>query len=598
MITLRDSLSKKLTAMNMAVSAAALVLAGAAIFIYDLHTFRINLARSVSVQAQIVGSNSVSPLIFNDPRSAENTMSALRAAPHVTYAGIYDLEGHFFAGYWRDGAIHGFPLPPIPPGELEAHWYKNSRLELVQVIIFGGKPVGIVYIQSDLGALTDRQKSYATILLVILGASLIAALILSRISQRIISRPVMKLAETARTVSREKNYAVRAAPTGTADEVAVLIDAFNDMLTAIQERDSDLQEREEQFRTLADSIPQMAWMAEANGALFWYNQRWYQYTGTTSEQMVGWGWQSIHDPATLPRVLEKWRASINTGKPFEMVFPLRGADGGYREFLTLALPVRDAHGKIARWFGSNTDITEQLRSEEALRRSEKLAATGRLAASIAHEINNPLEAVTNLVYLARKQPSNIQKYLAMADQELDRIAQITKNTLGFYRDTSSPSIVNISVALEEVVSLYARKLQFKKITIRHDYGNNMEILGYPGEIRQIFANLVANAIEATEEKGSIAIKVSRVSVWSDHARKAVRVSVMDSGSGIPPEQMARIFEPFYTTKKDVGTGLGLWLTQNLIKKHRGLIRVRSSIRPERRWTVFSVILPIWDDAGN
>ena len=106
-------------------------------------------------------------------------------------------------------------------------------------------------------------------------------------------------------------------------------------------------------------------------------------------------------------------------------------DGAFREFLTLALPVRDAHGKVVRWFGTNTDITEQRRSEEALRQTEKLAATGRLAASIAHEINNPLEAVTNLVYLARKQPSNVQAYLTLADQELDRIAQITKNTLGF-----------------------------------------------------------------------------------------------------------------------------------------------------------------------
>ncbi len=534
MITLRGSLSKKLTAMNMTVSAAALLLAGAAIFIYDLHTFRINLARSVSVQAQIVGSNSVSPLIFNDPRSAENTLSALRASPHITYAGIYDPEGRFFAGYWREGGAHSFPLPPIPPGQPEAHWYENSRLELIQVIVFGGKPVGIVYIQSDLGALTDRLKSYATILLAILGAALIAALILSRISQRIISRPVMNLAESARAVSRDKNYSVRVASTGTGDEVAVLIDAFNDMLTAIQKRDADLQEREQQFRALADSIPQLAWMAEADGSLFWYNHRWYEYTGTTPEQMVGWGWQAAHDPKELPAVLEKWGTSIRTGKPFEMIFPLRGADGGFRNFLTLALPVRDARGKIARWFGSNTDITEQMRSEEALRRSEKLAATGRLAASIAHEINNPLEAVTNLVYLARKQPANIEKYLSMADQELDRISQITKNTLGFYRDTSSPARVNISAALEEVVSIYARKLQFKKISIKHDYGDNVEIPGYPGELRQIFANLLANAIEATAEKGSIAIKVSQARVWSDGGRKAVRVSVMDNGLGHPP----------------------------------------------------------------
>ena len=141
--------------------------------------------------------------------------------------------------------------------------------------------------------------------------------------------------------------------------------------------------------------------------------------------------------------------------------------------------------------------------QEALRQTEKLAATGRLAASIAHEINNPLEAVTNLVYLAQKQPVNVRKYLKLADQELDRIAQITKNTLGFYRDSGSPSEVNISKMLEEVQALYARKLKFKNITLRADYGDDIKIVGFPGEIRQIFANLIANAIEAISDNGCL-----------------------------------------------------------------------------------------------
>src|SRR6185369_16041425 len=146
------------------------------------------------------------------------------------------------------------------------------------------------------------------------------------------------------------------------------------------------------FRTLADAITQLVWIAQADGWISWYNRRWYEYTGTTPEQMAGWGWQSVHDPEILSEVLEKWKAALSKGQRFEMIFPLRGADGTYRQFLTRALPIRDAQGRILRWFGTNTDITEQLRSAEALRQTEKLAATGRLAASIAHEINNPLEA--------------------------------------------------------------------------------------------------------------------------------------------------------------------------------------------------------------
>jgi PAS domain S-box-containing protein len=588
---LRDSLSKKLTAMNMLVSGGALLLASSAFFAYDFFTFRANLVANTSIQAQIIGSNSVSPLIFNDAKSAGATLSALRASPHIVYAGVYNSKGDYLASYRRDQGAGAVPLPSGILGAAEFSRFERGSFDLAQAVVFQGMPVGFVYIQSDLGAIDSRLRSYAIILFGILGSSLVAALALSRIFQRSIAHPILRLAETARLVSREKDYLIRAVPTGDHDEVAMLVNAFNEMLHEIQERDSALQESERQFRTLADSIPQLAWMAEPNGNLFWYNERWYEYTGSSPEKMMGWGWESVQNPEILPKVVAAWRESIRTGKPFQMIFPLRGSDGNFRDFLTLATPIRDAGGKIVRWFGTNTDITEQQRSEEALRQTEKLAATGRLAASIAHEINNPLEAVTNLVYLSRLQPNNLQKYLKLADQELDRIAQITKNTLGFYRDTASPSVVNLSEVLGEVVALYSRKIHFKKISLRPEFGEGIEVTGFPGEIRQIFANLLANAIEAMSEGGILRIRVSEQFASGNRNSPGVRITFLDDGSGIAPEKMKKIFEPFYTTKKDVGTGLGLWLTLGLVGKHNGSIRVRSSVRPGRTWTVFSVRLP-------
>jgi signal transduction histidine kinase len=289
--------------------------------------------------------------------------------------------------------------------------------------------------------------------------------------------------------------------------------------------------------------------------------------------------------------MTKWRGALAQAIPFEMIFPLRGKDGAFRQFLTRALPLRDARGHVVRWFGTNTDITEQLRSEEALRQTEKLAATGRLAASIAHEINNPLEAVTNLVYLARRQPANVEKYLKLADHELDRIAQITKNTLGFYRDSASPTAVNISEVLEEMLSLYARKLQFKRISLACDNGKAIMIFGFPGEIRQIFANLIANAIEALSDEGCLTIRASEAASVDGNRTRGVRITFLDNGSGIAPADRRKIFEPFYTTKKDVGTGLGLWLTLGLVEKHHGSLRLRSSVYPGNTWTAFSVFLP-------
>jgi PAS domain S-box-containing protein len=592
MIRLKDSLSRKLTAMNMLVSAGALLLASVVFFGYELTTYRTNLIANRMTEAEIIGANSVSPLIFNDPKAVEGTLAALRASRHITYAAIYTVGGHFFAGYSRDQKPpRALPLPAFELGEESRNWFEHGEFALLQTIQFQGKPVGVVYIRSDLGAIYDRLKGYGIILLAIMGMSLIAALALSRLAQRAISAPIVNLANTARHISRDKDYSVRAAITRDHDEVALLIRAFNEMLLEIEKRDGALQDRERQFRTLADSIPQLAWMAEPSGELFWYNHRWYEFTGTSPEEMAGWGWRAVHDPEMLGAVLIKWRESLATGKPFDMIFPLRGKDGTYRQFLTLALPVRNAQGEVVRWFGTNTDMTDQQRSEEALRRTEKLAATGRLAASIAHEINNPLEAVTNLVYLARKQPANAQKYLELADQELDRIAQITKNTLGFYRDTDAPHEVDISRVLEEVLTLYARKIRFKKITVRSEYGGEIKTLGYPGEIRQVFANLISNAIEALAENGKLRIRASKIAGNNGSGHAGVRITFMDNGTGIPLADQKKIFEPFYTTKKDTGTGLGLWLTLQLVEKHHGQLRLRSSTEPGRTWTAFSVFLP-------
>jgi PAS domain S-box-containing protein len=591
MSTFRNSISRKLTVMNLLVSGGALLLASAAFFAYDLVTFKQSMAINGLIEAQIIGANAVTPLIFNDSQSAESTLAGLSAARHITYAGIYKPGGNFFAGFWPKGLPHDIPQISIQPENGDRFWFTRTRFHLVRLITFQDKLVGTVYMEGDLGAIYDRLRSYALILLLIFSVSLVAALALSRMSQRAISSPILKLAETAQHVSREKDYRARAAPTGEQDEVATLVNAFNEMLGEIQKRDSALQESERQFRTLADSIPQLAWMADPDGNLFWYNQRWYRYTGSTPEEMLGWGWESVHNPEVLPQVRKNWLTSIATGQPFEMIFPLRGADGAFRDFLTLAVPIRDEFGRVVRWFGTNTDITEQRRSQEALRQSEKLAATGRLAASIAHEINNPLEAVTNLVYLARRQPGNLEKYLKMADQELDRIAQITKNTLGFYRDSASPIEVDISEILEEVLALYGRKLDFKKITLHRDFAKGITVVAHPGEIRQIFANLTANAIDALSQGGQLTVRVSKVLHGNSLGRPGARITFLDNGTGIAPMHLKRIFEPFYTTKKDVGTGLGLWLTLGLVEKHQGILRVRSSVRPARTWTAFSIFLP-------
>jgi len=241
------SITKKLTRMNMLVSGAALLLACLAFVAYDVLAFRQAVVHNLSIQAQIAGSNSVSALLFNDPREVEKTLSALKAAPNIVSALIYTPEGQPFAAYWRDRGGQAPPLPAIPTGQTEAHWFKDGRVVLVHSIVFQGKPTGIVYMQRDLKDINGRLAQYAGIAAIVLLMCLFAALQFSSIFRKSVADPIVNLADLARTVSRDKDYSVRAALTGGHDELATLIETFNEMLAQIQERDGALQKAHDEM---------------------------------------------------------------------------------------------------------------------------------------------------------------------------------------------------------------------------------------------------------------------------------------------------------------------------------------------------------------
>ncbi|HKR32508.1 MAG TPA: response regulator [Terriglobales bacterium] len=241
MLKIRDhSVSRKLTLMNMLVSGTALLLACVTFITYDMVTFRETMVRNLSTQAQIVGSNTVSALLFNDSQSAENTLSALKAAHNILSAAIYTPDGRLFASYLRDPGSQIPLLPSNTPGQTEFHWFKNNEIVLVRSIVFQGKPTGIVYIRSDLEELNARLERYAGIAAIVLSACLMAALLVSSLFRRSVAEPIVHLAEVARVVSREKNYSVRVTPIRSRGELAILIDAFNEMLTQIQQSEGAL----------------------------------------------------------------------------------------------------------------------------------------------------------------------------------------------------------------------------------------------------------------------------------------------------------------------------------------------------------------------
>ena len=252
------------------------------------------------------------------------------------------------------------------------------------------------------------------------------------------------------------------------------------------------------------------------------------------------------------------------------------------------------------------DVTLRVTQEEALRQSEKLAATGRLAATIAHEINNPLEAVTNLIYLVKTDPTvpgAAQQLLETADAELARVAHIAQQTLGFYRDTTRPTSINVNALLQGVIDLFERKLNQKRIEPKLDLAPGLHVFGLQGELRQVFSNLIVNAIDATpaplpRHPGQNLIIRARAAVSRRGSREVAGVSVLvcDQGAGIPENIRKQLFAPFFTTKQAVGTGLGLWVTRGMLEKQGGTIRFRSSaslpgVPHSTTGTIFRVFLP-------
>jgi two-component system, NtrC family, sensor kinase len=230
---------------------------------------------------------------------------------------------------------------------------------------------------------------------------------------------------------------------------------------------------------------------------------------------------------------------------------------------------------------------------DMLRENQKLSTIGRLAASIAHEINNPLEAVTNLLYLIGLEDrlsDSVQHYLTLAQRELERVVQISKQTLNFYRETSAPVSVRISDLLDEVMVLYSRKVADKNLRVHREYESTEPVTVYPGEMRQVLSNLVTNAIEACSPNGKLYLRVRSTRKWSDSGVRGIRISIGDNGSGISAETRQKLGQPFFTTKGLHGTGLGLWVTRSIISRYGGELQLRSSTSGQRHGTVFSIFL--------
>ncbi len=346
-----------------------------------------------------------------------------------------------------------------------------------------------------------------------------------------------------------------------------------------------LEESEHLFRALANSIPNLTWMARPDGWIYWYNEQWYDYTGTTPEQMQGWGWQDVHDSASLPDVTREWQRSIATGTPFEMVFPLRGADGQFRRFLTRVNPVRDSRGEVVHWFGTNTDVEAERRATEAndsLREAAETAnrAKDEFLAMLGHELRNPLSPILTALQLMRLRGSDesqrertiierqVRHLTRLVDDLLD-VSRIARGKVELKRETVEMAEI-VAAALEMTSPLLEQRTH--SITVKLPR-RGLAVEGDATRLSQVVSNLITNAAKYTPSGGSITISGEAV-------QGEVILSVRDTGVGIAPEVLPRIFDLFIQGAQAIdrsqgGLGLGLTIVRNLVERHGGSVSARS-----------------------
>jgi two-component system CheB/CheR fusion protein len=372
----------------------------------------------------------------------------------------------------------------------------------------------------------------------------------------------------------------------------------------VLETDRDITERrqaEEQFRAMADSIPHLAWMARSDGSIFWYNRRWYEYTGTTPPQVEGWGWQSVHDLEMLPKILAGWRAAIAEGEFFEMEFPLRGADGGFRWFLARTVPVKDAEGQVVRWFGTGTDVSEKREAEQALRRADR--QKDEFLAMLAHELRNPLAPLRNALGILRKAgPDQVSmpQLQDMMDRQLTKLSRIVDDLLDIARITRGQ--IDLRKAQVDLVALAHHAVESIESQLKAcDHALSLSlpeqpvrIEADPVRVEQIIENLLSNAVKYTPSGGHIELSL-------ETAGGEAVLRVRDNGTGISPEALPSIFELFTQGDRSLGReqgglGIGLTLVRRLVELHGGRIEAESA--GIGRGSRFTVYFPLVETDGE
>jgi PAS domain S-box-containing protein len=632
------SIARKLTWMNLLVSGAALSLSGVAFVAYELIAFRDTLVAHLSIEAQIVGSNSVSSLLFNDPGSAEKTLSALRASSHIEFAGIYKPDSQPFAVYWRDPARRAGALRAIPAVQTQIHWFRDRRITVVLPVVFQGQLAGLVCIQSDVREWTERLQRYAVIVAFVLLVSLMAAWLASSVIRRAIADPILRLAETARIVSRDKNYSVRAPLTRNRDELAELIATFNEMLAQIQERNAALQfeisERTQAERRLTrqaeelsrqatelrvsqealetqtlmlqsvlDSMGEGLIAADERGKFIIWNPAASRILGRGATDTESQNWPGCYG-TFLPDTITPFPAEQSP-----MMRALKGESSSTEMYVHKpdleegiwieinGSPLRDKSGAARGGVVAFRNITqrkidereiyklnEQL-EERVMRRTAELATANQeleaFTYSVSHDLRAPLRHIGGFSKILVEDfgpamPAEAQTHLQRIEDGARRMGLLVDELLNLARvgrHALQLQAAPLKPIVEDVVCLLQPEVDGRAVTWKiEDLG---PVKCDPILIKQVFQNLIANALKFTRTREHAVITISQ----RQESGETV-IAVSDNGVGFNmkfKDKLFGVFQRLHRAEDFEGTGIGLATVQRIVRKHGGRVWAESEV---------------------
>jgi PAS domain S-box-containing protein len=562
--------------------------------------------RRLEYQANMVALMAQVALAEDRPDILQRTLTLMMESPSIRYVNVTDMHGKTIidttpnrkADYNLTTVERTYL---IPLKRFTVFQTTGRSSEAVAPVIIEGETRALVWIHPSEQPAKEEMDSQVRLTLVFAVAGAVCCILLAEFLARSTTRPLSRLLQATRRIIRDPaDTSTLPVDTTSSSEVADLTLAFNLMVAAIEEQRSGLNDTLALLDSMLAHAPIGIAFFDSHSRFIRMNDFLAAMNGVSVGNHIGRSVVEIF-PGKTGKLIEEGIQSV-----FARSEPVRDLEVNLGEleedrdvstWLVNIYPVRSAtHG--VRWVGAViVDTTSIKRSEDALRRTEKLAAVGRLSSSIAHEINNPLEAITNLLYLLRQMDGMDQQsaaYIELASHEVARMSEIVQQTLRFHRQSTRPAVTNVGEILDSVLSLHRGKVRGVQVEVERRYRGEVELFCFSGEMRQLFANLIGNALDAMPNHGGrlvVGVRYSRS--WWDPAVEGVRVVVADTGCGMSASTQRRIFEPFFTTKEATGTGLGLWVSAEIIQKHEGQIRVRSRNAQEGRkpGTVFMVFLP-------